>query len=34
MAAAGMMFYIRDDGVILNGLVTRRAEEASYLIKG
>lgn len=34
MAAAGMMFYIRDNGVILNGLVTRRAEEASYLIKG
>jgi lysozyme len=34
MAAAGMMFYIRDNGVILNGLITRRCEEASYLIKG
>lgn len=34
VAAAGMMFYIRDNGVILNGLVTRRVEEASYLIKG
>jgi lysozyme len=34
MAAAGMMFYIRDNGVVLNGLITRRCEEASYLIKG
>jgi len=34
MAAAGMMFYIRDNGVVLNGLVTRRCEEAAHLIKG
>jgi len=34
MAAAGMMFYIKDNGVIFNGLIKRRTEEASYLIKG
>ena len=34
MAAAGMLHYIRDNGVVLNGLITRRCEEASYLIKG
>jgi GH24 family phage-related lysozyme (muramidase) len=34
MAAAGMMFYIKDNGVIFNGLIKRRCEEASYLIKG
>jgi GH24 family phage-related lysozyme (muramidase) len=33
-AAAGMLFYIRDNNVILNGLIARRCEEASYLIKG
>lgn len=33
-AAAGMMYYIKDNDVILNGLITRRCEEASYLIKG
>ena len=33
-AAAGMLFFINDNGVVLNGLINRRCEEASYLIKG
>lgn len=33
-AAAGMLYFINDNGVVLNGLITRRCEEASYLIKG
>lgn len=34
MAAAGMMHYIKDNGKVLNGLVTRRCEEASLLVRG
>lgn len=34
MAAAGMMHYIKDNGKVLNGLVSRRVEEASLVIRG
>ena len=33
-AAAGMLYFINDNGVVLDGLINRRCEEASYLIKG
>ncbi len=34
MAAAGMMHYIKGGGRVMNGLVNRRVEEASILIRG
>lgn len=33
-AAAGMMYWIRDNGKVIDGLVNRRVDEAITLIKG